>query len=84
MPKKARRSDNRLQGCGGSGVINVKTAERNDKVVGIAQVTEDSEVMLISQYGKIIRIFEHDSRSIRLTTGSRHNKARLTSDSSRN
>ena len=41
---------------GGKGVINVKTTERNGKVVGIAQVTENSEVMLISQYGKIIRI----------------------------
>ena len=43
-------------------MINVKTTERNDKVVGIAQVTEDSEVMLISQYGKIIRM---DSSTIR-------------------
>ena len=41
---------------GGYGVINVKTTERNGKVVGISQVTEKSEVMLISQYGKIIRI----------------------------
>src|SRR5262249_21516018 len=52
----------RLQGRGGSGVINVKTTERNGKVVGIAQVTENSEVMLISQYGKIIRM---DSSGIR-------------------
>src|SRR5437899_782291 len=52
----------RLQGRGGSGVINVKTTARNGKVVGIAQVTEDSEVMLISQYGKIIRM---DSSTIR-------------------
>src|SRR5947207_2081704 len=46
----------RLQGRGGSGVINVKTTERNGKVVGISQVEDKSEVMLISQYGKIIRI----------------------------
>ena len=51
-----------LASRGGSGVINVKTTERNGKVVGIAQVTEDSEVMLISQYGKIIRM---DSSTIR-------------------
>ncbi|MGA9476091.1 MAG: DNA gyrase C-terminal beta-propeller domain-containing protein, partial [Terriglobales bacterium] len=44
------------------GVINVKTTERNGKVVGIAQVNEESEVMLISQYGKIIRM---DSSTIR-------------------
>ena len=44
------------QSRGGTGVINVKTTERNGKVVGISQVAEESEVMLISQYGKIIRI----------------------------
>jgi DNA gyrase subunit A len=54
--KRTAADEYRLQGRGGSGVINVKTTERNGKVVGISQVTEKSEVMLISQYGKIIRI----------------------------
>jgi DNA gyrase subunit A len=60
--KRTPADEYRLQGRGGSGVINVKTTERNGKVVGIAQVTEDSEVMLISHYGKIIRM---DSSTIR-------------------
>ena len=60
--KRTPADEYRLQGRGGSGVINVKTTERNGKVVGIAQVTEVSEVMLISQYGKIIRM---DSSTIR-------------------
>jgi len=60
--KRTPADEYRLQGRGGSGVINVKTTERNGKVVGIAQVTENSEVMLISQYGKIIRM---DSSGIR-------------------
>src|SRR5438477_9614944 len=60
--KRTPAEEYRLQGRGGSGVINVKTTERNGKVVGIAQVTEESEVMLISQYGKIIRM---DSGTIR-------------------
>jgi DNA gyrase subunit A len=60
--KRTPADEYRLQGRGGSGVINVKTTERNGKVTGIAQVTEDSEVMLISQYGKIIRM---DSSTIR-------------------
>src|SRR5215472_9332623 len=60
--KRTPADEYRLQGRGGSGVINVKTTERNGKVGGIAQVTEDSEVMLISQYGKIIRM---DSSTIR-------------------
>ena len=60
--KRTPADEYRLQGRGGSGVINVKTTERNGKVVGIAQVTEKSEVMLISHYGKIIRM---DSATIR-------------------
>jgi len=60
--KRTPADEYRLQGRGGSGVINVKTTERNGKVVGIAQVDEDSQVMLISQYGKIIRM---DSSTIR-------------------
>ena len=60
--KRTPADEYRLQGRGGSGVINVRTSARNGKVTGIAQVTEDSEVMLISQYGKIIRM---DSSTIR-------------------
>ena len=59
--KRTPADEYRLQGRGGSGVINVKTTERNGKVVGIAQVTEESEVMIISHYGKIIRM---DSKTI--------------------
>jgi len=54
--KRTPSDEYRLTNRGGKGVINVKTMERNGKVVGISQVTEKSEVMLISQYGKIIRI----------------------------
>ena len=52
----------RLQSRGGKGVINVKTTARNGNVVGIMLVSEKSELMVISQYGKIIRI---DSANIR-------------------
>src|SRR6202045_1269545 len=54
--KRTPADEYRLTNRGGKGVINVKTTERNGKVVGISQVTEKSEGMLISQYGKIIRI----------------------------
>jgi DNA gyrase subunit A len=60
--KRTPADEYRLTNRGGKGVINVKTTERNGKVSGIAQVTEDAEVMLISQYGKIIRM---DSSTIR-------------------
>jgi DNA gyrase subunit A len=60
--KRTPADEYRLTNRGGKGVINVKTTERNGKVVGISQVTEKSEVMLISQYGKIIRT---ESKQIR-------------------
>src|ERR1700687_310897 len=60
--KRTPADEYRLTNRGGKGVINLKTTERKGKVVGIAQVNEDSEVMLISQYGKIIRM---DSNTIR-------------------
>jgi DNA gyrase subunit A len=60
--KRTPAGEYRLQGRGGSGVINIKTTERIGKVVGIAQVDETSQVMLISHYGKIIRM---DATTIR-------------------
>jgi DNA gyrase subunit A len=60
--KRTPAESYRLTNRGGKGVINLKTTERVGKVVGIAQVDEKSEVMLISHYGKIIRM---DSTTIR-------------------
>jgi DNA gyrase subunit A len=60
--KRTPADEYRLTNRGGKGVINLKTTERVGKVVGIAQVDETSEVMLISHYGKIIRM---DSTTIR-------------------
>jgi DNA gyrase subunit A len=60
--KRTAADEYRLTNRGGKGVINVKTTERTGKVVGIAQVDETSQVMLISHYGKIIRM---DSTTIR-------------------
>jgi len=60
--KRTAITEYRLQSRAGKGVINVKTTERNGKVVSVLSVTEDSEVMLISQQGKITRL---DSSTIR-------------------
>ena len=54
--KRTAIEEYRLQSRGGKGVINVKTTERNGKVRTIMLVREDSEIMIISQFGKIIRI----------------------------
>jgi len=54
--KRTDVDEYRLQTRGGKGIINVKTTARNGKVVSIMLVTEESELMVISQFGKIIRI----------------------------
>jgi DNA gyrase subunit A len=54
--KRTPVEEYRLQSRGGKGVINVKTTARNGKVVSIMLVDEASEAMLISHFGKIIRI----------------------------
>jgi DNA gyrase subunit A len=45
-----------LQSRGGKGVITIKTTSRNGKLVGTQQVTEQEDVMLITDKGKIIRL----------------------------
>ncbi|HEY6308761.1 MAG TPA: DNA gyrase subunit A [Candidatus Angelobacter sp.] len=60
--KRTPVDEYRLQSRGGKGVINVKTTARNGNVVAIMLVDETSEAMLISHFGKIIRI---DTKQIR-------------------
>jgi len=60
--KRTDVDEYRLQTRGGKGVINVKTTARNGKVVSIIPVKDKSELMVISQFGKIIRI---DTKNIR-------------------
>lgn len=40
---------------GGQGVISIQTSDRNGRCVGAIQVTEDDEVMLISNSGTLVR-----------------------------
>jgi DNA gyrase subunit A len=46
----------RLISRGGKGVINMKTTKKTGRVVEILLVKEDSDLMIVSQNGKIIRI----------------------------
>jgi DNA gyrase subunit A len=45
-----------LQSRGGKGVITIKTTARNGNLVGTQQITEQDDVMLITDKGKIIRL----------------------------
>jgi DNA gyrase subunit A len=46
----------RLQSRGGKGVINMKTTEKTGKVVAVFPVDADSEIMIITQQAKLIRL----------------------------
>jgi DNA gyrase subunit A len=60
--KRTDVDEYRLQTRGGKGVINLKTMKKNGKVCSIQLVDEASELMVISQFGKIIRI---DTKTVR-------------------
>ena len=60
--KRTPLVDYRLTARGRKGVINMKTTPRIGKVVGILSVKDDSELMIITKQGQIIRI---DSKEIR-------------------
>jgi DNA gyrase subunit A len=54
--KRTRLGDYRLTARGGKGVINMKVTPRIGKVVAILSVKEDTDLMIITKDGKIIRI----------------------------
>ena len=54
--KRTKLERYRVQSRGGKGIINLKTTESKGKVVAVLRVAKESEVMIITQQGKVIRI----------------------------
>jgi DNA gyrase subunit A len=54
--KRTSIDEYRLQGRGGSGIINIRTNKRNGDVVASMPVDDDDQVMMITGSGKIIRL----------------------------
>lgn len=54
--KRTRTEDYREQGRAGKGIITIKTTDRNGPVVGVLQVTDEDDFMIITDRGKIIRL----------------------------
>jgi DNA gyrase subunit A len=52
----------RLTGRGGKGVINMKVTGKTGKVVAVMEVKEDSDIIIITKEGKIIRIESNEIR----------------------
>ena len=53
--KRTPLEDYRVQKRGGQGIITIRTSDRNGEVVGIAQVVDGDELMLITDGGKVLR-----------------------------
>ena len=54
--KRTSLEEYRITSRGGKGVINMKTTERNGKVVSVLNVKETSDVFIITKDGKILRL----------------------------
>ncbi len=62
--KRTEFTEYRTQSRGGTGLINIRTTDRNGKVVAMLTVRDDDELMLITQQGQLMRIGV-DSKSMR-------------------
>jgi DNA gyrase subunit A len=62
--KRTKLEEYRFQSRGGKGVINMKTSDRNGLVVAVLPVTDESQLMMITNQGKMIRI---DAKTIRVS-----------------
>jgi len=66
--KRTSVSIYRLTGRGGKGVINMKTTSKTGSVVAVLSVKEDSDVMIITRDGKLIRLESGDIRQVGRST----------------
>jgi DNA gyrase subunit A len=66
--KRTELDEYRVQTRGGIGIINIQASDRNGKVIGVAQVTDEDELMLITQQGKILRMASKGIRTIGRST----------------
>ena len=60
--KRTPLAEYRITSRGGKGVVNMKTTDRNGSVVSTLQVTEESDVMIITAHGKVIRVHSNEIR----------------------
>jgi DNA gyrase subunit A len=62
--KRTAAGEYRITSRGGKGIITMKTTDKTGRVVGVQQVTEDDQLMLVTNTGKIIRLRIKDIRVI--------------------
>jgi len=62
--KRTAMEEYRLQSRGGKGIITMKTTEKTGRVIGVHQVTDDDQLMMVANKGKIIRLRVKDISTI--------------------
>jgi DNA gyrase subunit A len=62
--KRTELEEYRFQSRGGKGVINMRTSDRNGLVVAVLPVSNDSQVLIITNQGKLIRV---EAKGIRVS-----------------
>ena len=58
--KRTKAEEHSCQGRGGQGVIGIQTSPRNGRLISALQVTEDNDIMLISDGGTLVRTHVHE------------------------
>lgn len=66
--KRTKAEDYRLTKRGGKGVINIKASQRNGKVIASRDVTDNDELIMISERGLTIRLQVSDLRMLSRNT----------------
>ena len=61
--KRTPLEEYRLQGRAGKGIIDIKTGGRNGNVVGMLQVRDGDDLLVVTTKGKLIRIHSGDVSS---------------------
>ncbi len=54
--KRTAMEEYRLQSRGGKGIITMKTTDKTGRVIAVHQVTDDDQLMMVTNNGKIIRL----------------------------
>ena len=62
--KRTDIAEYRVQARGGKGIITMKATDRTGRVIGVQQVTDDDNLMLVTSIGKILRLRVADIRVI--------------------
>ena len=62
--KRTDIEEYRSQSRGGKGIITIKTSERNGRVVAIKMVDDESDLMFITNRGKLLRTKVKNIRAI--------------------